>query len=427
MGSVKYLIQDNSKAGKLYHPPQQNEFGLGAWQVTGNFSVKDLKEKIPESVIKYKPEALAMTNAAFFEYIAENQPQIRTCYVGLLDPDGKIVDSQTLLKKGQTSSIVIMKLAHTPKSYSNGNLAQYRKALISGELGCGVADIESIFRKGLPLGSSIFAKIFESVGLRKEYEKLTTYEEVVKGLDKIRATIQQRTSDFSELEKILEKYKTGKDSEMILPNPGFILKKITYDSTTKFEESGDRDLTKEEEKKLSGLDYEGYEAWTKSIFPKIVEEQIEFTKERKILNVDGKCECVSFRRKPVVTDFACTVDENRLMVAFIHNCSVWAIPSNKEIQRAIFKQAGVDTAISEAKRRAENTGDINQWKNYIPQVTTEMKIDLKAIAEHSCNLMSYAMAEVANRTLDEGLFDVPPLTSWINDFLLYASKIEYQQ
>lgn len=424
MGSVKYLIQDNSEAGKLYRPPTQKEFGLGAWQVTGNFSVKDLKEQIPESSIRYKPEALAMTNAAFFEYLAKTHPEIKTCYRGLLDVDGKIVDTQKLLQKGQTSSIVVMKLAHTPKSYSNGNLAQYRNALISGELECGVADVESIFRKGFPLGSSTFGKIFEKAGLKDEYEKLATYEQVVKDLDKIREKATKvGLSAFNGLEKILQMSGLKK----AIPNPGYVLKKTIYNSTTKFEEAGDRDLSPEEEKKLSGLDNEGYEAWTKSIFPKMAEVQMEFTKERGILSMDGKCECVAYRRKPVVTDFACTVDENRLMIAFNHNDSVWAIPSNKEIQRAIFKQAGIDTAISEAKRRAENKGDINQWKNYIPQVTAEMEINLKAVAEHSCNLMSYAMAEVANRTLDKNIFNVPPLTSWIIDFLPYASKIEYQQ
>ena len=78
----------------------------------------------------------------------------------MVDADGKIVSIGELLHKEQTSNIIAMKLAHVPQTYCNGDLAKYRQDLASGTLQCGVADIESIFRAGIPLGSSVLEKIF---------------------------------------------------------------------------------------------------------------------------------------------------------------------------------------------------------------------------------------------------------------------------
>ncbi|GAH87179.1 unnamed protein product, partial [marine sediment metagenome] len=185
MGSVKDLIVDDSPAGKLYVPPTNDQFGRGAWRVSGRFSVGDLKEQIPESNIKDKAEALTMMTARFFEYLANKHPDIPTCYLGLLDKDGIVTDTQALLDRGQTSNVIVMKLAHLPKTYSNGDLKKYREDLESGALQCGVADVESIFRAGFPLGSSTFKRIFKAVGMGSTYEKLATYDETVKALDEI--------------------------------------------------------------------------------------------------------------------------------------------------------------------------------------------------------------------------------------------------
>jgi len=154
MGSVKDLIIDDSAAGKFYEPPTANEFGVGAWNVKGTFSVKDLKGVMSAVEVTHKADALSMTNAWFFENFSMMHPEVEHCYLGMLDVDGNKVDVQTLLDRGETSHIVLMKLAHTPESFSGGNLVRYREALQSGELQCGVADVESIFRQGFPLGSS---------------------------------------------------------------------------------------------------------------------------------------------------------------------------------------------------------------------------------------------------------------------------------
>lgn len=421
MGSVKDLILDDSAAGRLYVPPSATEFGRGAWQVKGTFSVADLKDFIPQTEIKDKGAALAMMSGAFFEYLDKVNSEIPVCYLGLLDARGEIVDTTTLLDRGETSDIIVMQLAHTPDTWCRSNLTKYRKALASGALQCGVSDVESIFRQGFPLGSSTFKRIFKAVGRGKEYEQLATYDETVVALDKIRNLVTEKgLESFPNLAQVLEV--SGLQS---VPNPGTVLDRFVYDSTTKFEAAGDREIAAKTAAKLSGLSNEGYDLWTKEMFPAIAEAQIEFANERKLLNIDGKAECVAFRRQPVVADLLCTTDENRLMIITKVNGEEWAIPSNKEIQRAIFRSAGVYAAIAAARVWSTNAyGDESNWRAYLPNTLKMKEINLQEVAEHSCNLMGNAIGEVANRILGREVFETNPLETWVEEFMPYASKIE---
>jgi len=419
MGSVKDLIRDDSLAGRLYVPPTATDFGIGAWRVSGRFSVGDLKHLIPDANIKDKAEALTMSTAAFFEWLAYSS-WIRTCYEGVMDKNGKVTDTKTLLERGETSNIIVMRLAHVPETFCDGELKDYRTALQKRELRCGVADIESIFRHGFPLGSSTFEKIFDAVGMKARYETLATYDDTVQALDEIRRLVQQQgIGKFPELEKLLKK--SGLKN---IPNPGHVLSDIVYDTTTKFEAGGDRRIDKTEAQKLSGLSVKGYQEWAEKMFPALARAQIAFCGERGILNIDGKAECVAYYGMPVVTDFCCTVDENRLMIETEIDGVKWAIPSNKEIQRAVFRQAGVYAAISEAKEMAASDGDANKWRDYVPTALRNRRIDLRAVSEHSCELMGHAIGEVANRTLGKRVFDAKPLETWTREFLPYASKVE---
>ena len=63
----------------------------------------------------------------------------------------------------------------------------------------------------------------------------------------------------------------------------------------------------------------------------------------------------------------------------------------------------------------------------MPEILADKKIDIRQVSEYSCNLMSYAVAEAANRILGKPLFDAKPLESWVRDFVPYASKIERQK
>lgn len=425
MGSVKDLKTDDSLAGRLFIPSTAMEFGQGGMQTSGRYSVADLKKMIPDSDIKDKAYVLAMTQGAFFEWLSTNYPDIPHCYVGLMDKDGKIVDSATLLDRGELSNVVVMKIAHTPDSFSGGDLAKYRAAMASGELQCAVADVESIFRKGLPLGSSAFKKIFGAVGISEQYyETIATYDDTVKHLDMIREFAGNiGIKNLGKLEALLRSFSLG----TTIPNPGFVLKDFTFDSTTKFEEAGDRDITAAEAQELSGLSPEGYDKWTKVMYPALADAQIRYCDERNMVNIDGKSEVVAYRRMPVLTDFVCSPDENRIMIVHTVDGTEWALPTNKEVGRAIFRLSGVYAAKAEATERAKKAGSADNWKEYMPAVLQERGIDLNAVSEHACTMMSYAMAEVGNRLLGRKVFDAAPIDTWARHFVPFASKLTYQQ
>src|SRR3989338_6568833 len=117
MGSVKDLIVGDSPAGRLYLPPTTNTFGRGAWDVSGRFSVGDLKKLIPDVEIKDKAEALTMSTGAFFEWLENNHPDIPTCYLGVAGTDGKVTTVRDLLDKGDKTHTIVMSLAHVPETF----------------------------------------------------------------------------------------------------------------------------------------------------------------------------------------------------------------------------------------------------------------------------------------------------------------------
>lgn len=453
MGSVKHLIIGENfgerfaidnivlrEALRLFRSPESNSFGMGGWWVTGAYSIGDLKWLITQSEIKDKAQALTMVFAAYIEHLANTHPDIKTCYEGLIGPNGKKTDLQGLLQRGETSNVVVMKLAHTPESFlgkekvNNEDLLRYRRALQSGALRCGVADVESIFRLGFPLGSSTFEKIFKAFGkdlgkgheeeYTRWYEDLAKYDETVEALDEIRATVKAAgIEEFPELRKVLKRYGLGET----IPNPGFVLKEPVYGNTTKFESGGDRGVSDEEARNLMGLSDEGYNLWVNDMMPRSSKAQIKFCQERGILNIDGKEELVAYNGMPVITDFACSPDENRLMIEIKRPDGIWAIPSNKEIQRGVGRSMGVYSAIGEAKRKAERDGRSDEWRAYFPKVCEEKRLDMKEFSDRSCELMSHAIGEVANRILGRRVFDAKPLESWVESFMPYASKVERQK
>ena len=128
-----------------------------------------------------------------------------------------------------------------------------------------------------------------------------------------------------------------------------------------------------------------------------------------------------------MADFVCTPDENRLMIVVDQEGEQWAFPTNKEIQRAIFRKEGVYLCIAEAKQKAQASGKPAEWKTYMSDQLKEHSTNLREVSDYSCQLMSNALQEVANRILGKRVFDARPLESWMREFLPYASKIEYQK
>jgi len=423
MGSVKDLVTpDNAsnpledKAAKGYEPPEPHRYGEGAWRVSGRFSVADLKDLIPPIQIADKGEALAMMTAAYFEH-AESQG-IDSCYVGMIDQDGLITSVSNLVDKGQKSNLIVMKLANTPKSNKPEEVRQYHKAIADGDITVYVADAESIFRAGFPLGSSSFKRIFKLAGRGEAYENLATYDETVAGLDQIRADIAAKgISAFSGLEDYLKTLTlTG------VPNPGKILAKPILDFTTKFDIGGDQEITEQQAMQRMGLNPDGYQGW-KALVQESAGDQIAYCNTRGITNIDGKLEGVIYKGTPILTDFACTVDENRLMIEHEKDGTVFLVPTNKEIQRAMFRQAGIYVAADQAKERArQKEGNADNWRGYVFEFTT--RDTLQQVSETSCQMMADAIRLVANQFLGARVFDAKPLEQWVDAFLPYASRKE---
>ncbi|HLD05576.1 MAG TPA: hypothetical protein VJG90_07685, partial [Candidatus Nanoarchaeia archaeon] len=146
--------------------------------------------------------------------------------------------------------------------------------------------------------------------------------------------------------------------------------------------------------------------------------QRAYCQDKGLFNLDGKVEAVVAAGCPVFGDFACTVDENRLMLPYMEGESgIWLIPSNKEIQRAVFRAGGIYTARDQAKERH---GD--DWHSHLYEF-----IDRRVVEEatrDSIDMMAAAIGTVGNKLLGHKVFEARPLQEWVGPFLPYASKLE---
>jgi len=407
MGSVKDLVKDDSLAGKLFIPPTPHSFGRGAWKVSGRFSVGDLKGLIPPMEIEDKNFVLAMTASAYLESAANEG--IDSCYEGMMNANGEVVGVRDLLDKGELSDVIVMKLANVPASGKQEDVTAYHKAIRDGDLTVYVADVEAIFRKGVPLGSSVFKKICAMADKGAEYEQTATYEQTVALLDEVRTGILVNGSP-----QIMKYLATlGLDS---IPDPGAILPRPVFNFTTKFAESGDADITEEEVvNRLGGNAQLAKEL--SALLRNCTSHQIKYCEQKGIVNIDGKIEATVTPGGVSLTDFACTPDENRLMLRYTHKGTEYLLPTNKEIQRAIFRKEGIYDAIEKAK-----TAHGDKWKSFLLKYTT-----LNALGnatQESVELMASAIGTVGNRILGKTVFDAKPIDQWAPAFLPYASRVQ---
>ena len=416
MGSVKDPVIGEGLGADLYVPAKPHDFGAGGWLVSGRFSVGDLKDKIPGREIAEKAYVLTMMTAGYFEN-AENKG-MESCYLGMIDKDGNVVDTQTLLDRGEKSNLIYMRLANAPASSNPDDVRAYHQAIQNGDISVYVADAESIFRAGLPLGSSSFKKIFQMAGRGDIYEKLATYDETTGELEAIREGFKRsRRDEFLELKAYLNQLGL-KD----VPNPGQVLSEPVLNFTTKFAISGDEDITESQARERMGLTDEAYEDW-KGLVRKCADDQIAYSQERGIVNIDGKLEGVVAEGRTILTDFANTPDENRLMITHEQDGITYLVPTNKEIQRAIFRARGIYDAIDQSKEHAEKTdGTKDTWRDHLFEFTTQRT--LEDATEESCEMMSDALREVGNRALRTDIFDAKPIDQWVESFLPYASRVQ---
>ena len=257
MGSVKDLVTDDSPAGQRYREPTMERLGLGAWFVKGTFSVGDLKHLIPSVEIPQKMEALAMMAGYYWEHAAT--VGFQNSYVGMLDADDQMTDVQTLLDRGDTSNVVVMRLAVTPHSITPGGVItsgvrdEYHRLIAAGDLATYIADCECIFRFGLPLGSSFYKRVAKAAGVEDEYEQVAKLAETVDLLD----TIRSIPGILGKPEMVEVLGAMGLDH---IPNPGYIGKSPYLNFDTKFCPGGDKPYTVSEAQDalhLSDLAWEG--------------------------------------------------------------------------------------------------------------------------------------------------------------------------
>lgn len=411
MGSVKDVIRGRRMGGHLFCRPGLWTLGLSAWQVSGRFSVADLKGKIPQQEIAQKAEALAMMTGRYWEAAAS--AGFQSTYVGMMNHDGRIVDTGTLLDRGELSSVVVTELANTPhlfgKKVTVDTLVQYHTQIRSGRIRVYVADAECIFRRGVPLGSTTLKRIFGAVGLADRYETLATYEDTVRWLDAIR--VMPGVMDLPAMRTVLANMGLSQ-----IPNPGFMMANPIVHFNTKFDPAGDRDITDREAQEQMNLSDLRFAGWKATLLAN-ARHQREFCESVRVVNIDGKTEAIVVNGYPQFTDFACTIDENRLMIAVTVGDTVYLIATNKEIQRAIFRALGIYAAKEAAMR---DHGGV--WLDYLGQYVSDAQI--AEATTQSVWMMEQAVGEVANRLLGRNVFEARPIDEWVSPFLPYASILQ---
>jgi hypothetical protein len=333
----------------------------------------------------------------------------------MLNHAGEIVDVQTLIDRGEVSNRVVMRTAYTPHAIrsrlTSAVRAAYHQRISDGDITSYIADAECIFRFGFPLGSSVFKNIAKAAGLGEEYELVATYNETVSLLDEARAVFAY--TDGENHNKIWEALK--KAGLKHIPNPGYMIGDPVLNYDTKFHPAGDMPLTLAEVQRDTHLDNLNFLAMQAMIKRGAIHQR-DWCAARDVFDFDGKYELLIVSGFPMFADFACTVDENRLMIRYqaAPTSQVFYVPANKEIQRAIFRADGLYAA---KERAISSYGD--NWLAHMLEFTTKQKI--LETTERSVYLMEQAICTIGNMLIGEDIFPAKPIESWVEQFIPYAS------
>jgi phosphoribosylaminoimidazole-succinocarboxamide synthase len=297
MGSVKDL--------KVIKKPTRNASGVGRFHFSDRYSVFDWGE-MPDQ-IENKGAALCMMGAYCFEELHERG--VKTHYRGLIDKAGKTV---TVEESEQPTSIMEIDLVNVyrPKAIMKDGKLHYDYRAYTPSLRNFLIPLETIYRNGLPEGSSIFKRLEEGV-----------------------ITIEMLGLDH-------------------YPKPGERLSKPIFDVSTKLEQ-GDRYLTWDEAKKIAGLSDEEVED-IKTLLLKVNKMITQIALKADLENEDGKIE-LAFdpQRRLMIVDVVGTLDECRFTYDGLH--------VSKEIARQFYRKTDWCRDVEEAKKSAETEG-LSDWK-----------------------------------------------------------------
>lgn len=337
MGSVKDL--------EITKKPTKDVMGIGRFHFSDRYSVFDWGE-MPDH-IDGKGAALCLMGAYCFERL--ERAGINTHYRGLVTQDGKLVAFEELK---QPTNIMEFDLVNVfrPKTYKQNGKLKYDYKIFTPNLRNYLIPLETIYRNGLPAGSSIFNRLEQG---------LITMEEL--GLDHY-------------------------------PKPDDRLSEPILDASTKLEEK-DRYVTWKEAQKIAGLTA-GEVREVKNLLLRVDAMITQIASKAGLDNQDGKIE-LAFdpERRLMVVDVVGTLDECRFTYNGLH--------VSKEITRQFYRKTNWYSEVERSKKKAEIEG-VQDWKKLCETNPPNLSPVLRTVIGE---LYKAAANELTNRKT----FDVPPL------------------
>lgn len=355
MGSVKDLL--------VLNPAYENQPGVGNFVFSDRYSVFDWGE-MPDHIAA-KGRALAVMAAFNFEQLEKRG--IRTHYQGLVGSSGRLVRFDDLSENsgGLETMQVSLARVYSPivREFWNGEHVevQYDYTFFErhrGRINNYLVGLEIIFRNGLPLGSSVFKRIDRAKQL---------------------ADGKQRSAEVGRILKELGVKEP--------PQPGQMLPAPVMSYTTKLE-AGDRELSRKQAYRLSGLPRRAFDTLDSLALRvnSVITEQAERT---GFAHYDGKIETV-WDSGLLVCDVIGTFDENRF--------AFQGRQISKEVLRQWYK-----------RNQPEFASACEKWKKTGPGWQKSCDVRPRNLPADFAALASQMYMSGCNRYTGRQVFDSPPL------------------
>ncbi len=337
MGSVKDLT--------ILKKPGAKKAGIGTFLFSDRYSVFDYGE-MPDK-IENKGASLCLVSAYFFEEL--ERKGIDTHYLGLVE-DGKVKQLNEISNAVNEMKVRLFRVIKPVKKKNEYDYSKFKEGLVNY-----LVPLEVIYRNFLPEGSSVFRRL--------------------------------EAGELSLEELGLEDY----------PSPGTMLEKPFIDFSTKLED-GDRYLSVEEAKRISGLG-EKFDELVDTV--KRVNEIItEKTSKVGIRNEDGKLEfAVDESGKLVVVDAVGTLDECRF--------SMDGFQLSKEILRQHYRK-------TYWYKRLKVTKGMENWRKIMgrpPNLPKELREGVSKMYQ-----------AFANEIIGRKFFDVPSLRKVVKELKSFTEE-----
>ena len=352
MGSVKDF--------EIVRKPAKDKMGVGRFIFSDRYSVFDWGE-MPD-LIEGKGQALCLMGAYCFERLEERG--VRTHYRGLVDQKGRVVRFDELEEPSNVMEINLVNVYRPESVVKEGKLA-YDYSIYTSNLRNCLIPLETIYRNGLPKGSSVFKRLEQG---------LITLNDL--GLDHY-------------------------------PEPGERLEKPIFDVSTKLEDK-DRYVTWQEARGLASLTHDEV-VRVQNLLLKVDSAISRLADRAGLVNEDGKIE-LAFdpERRLMVVDVVGTLDECRFTYDGLH--------VSKEIARQFYRKTSWYTDVEEAKRRAEKEGT-EDWKKLCKSKPQNLDSTLR-------RLISEMYMAAANAICERELFASPRLGDIVQRYERYLTDVQ---